>query len=276
MQNENKEEVAGPEAVWLPDPFRLDGKVALVTGAGYEKGIGRAIGRAYAAAGAAVGFADLESAGTDAAAREVRESGGDALSLNLDVTDPKSVTDVVSELKSAFGPVDILVNNAGITRSTSLWNLGVEEFDEVMNVNLRGGFLCLKEILPDMMERGSGSIIWISSQAGRQGGGIFGSSHYAASKAGVMGLCQGAARELGPYGIRSNAIAPGLIDTGIIARASDPEFEQRLKELVSQSIPLRQVGVAEHIAYAALYLASEAAAYTTGVVFDVNGGAYFA
>lgn len=269
-------ERAGNEQEQLARTFRLDGRVVLVTGAAQARGIGRTIGLACAMAGAAVGLADVDEAGVEAAAQAVEAAGGKAMSLAMDVTDPASVTEAVERIGSAYGPVDVLVNNAGISSPTPLWEIDLEEYDRVMSVNARGGFVCLKAVLPTMMERRRGRIVWISSQAGREGGGTFGTTHYAASKAAVIGLCQAAARELGPYGITSNAIAPGLVDTGLLARSSNQEMEDQVKEKVAASVPLRRVAMAEDIANAAVYLASDASAFVTGVVIDVNGGAYFA
>lgn len=148
------------------DAFRLDGRVALVTGAGSERGIGREIGLAYAAAEASVGLADVDEDGTRDAARMVRAAGGKALPLQMDVTDPASVSEAVVRLERELGPVDVLVNSAGISRSTPVWEIELEEFDRVMDVNVRGGFICLKAVLGGMMERGRGRIVWISSVAG--------------------------------------------------------------------------------------------------------------
>lgn len=255
--------------------FRLDGQVALITGAGSERGIGREIGLAYAAAGASVGLADVDEDGVRAAARAVQAAGGEAVPLHMDATDPESVSTAVTALERELGPVDILVNNAGISRSTPIWEIGLEEFDLIMGINVRGGFLCLKAVLPAMMRRRRGRVVWLSSVAGKQGGGIFGTSHYAASKAAVIGLCQAAARELGPYGITSNAIAPGFVDTGIVARSSSQEVEDQVRVSAADSAPLRRVATAKDVACAALYLASDAAAYVTGEILDVNGGSYF-
>jgi NAD(P)-dependent dehydrogenase (short-subunit alcohol dehydrogenase family) len=253
--------------------FRLDGRVALVTGAGSERGIGREIALAYAGAGALVALADLDAEG---ARRNAAQAGAGAVGVGLDVTDPASVAAAVGVVRERLGPIDILVCSAGITRSTALWDISIEEFDQVMAVNVRGGFICLGAVLPDMRARGWGRLIWLSSQAGKQGGGVFGSTHYACSKAALVGLCQGAARELGPFGITSNAIAPGMVDTEIVVSAgATPEQKALIAAQVAATAPVRRVGLPGDIAAAALFLVSDQAAYVTGEVMDVNGGAYF-
>ena len=254
-------------------PFRLDGRVALVTGAGSERGIGREIAQAYVRSGARVALADIDGA---AARRNAGELGEAAIGVTMDVTDPESVGGAVAEARQRLGPIDILVSNAGITRATPIWTLSLDEFDQVMGINVRGGFICLQAVLPDMRDRGWGRLIWLSSIAGKQGGGVFGAAHYACSKAAVIGLCQGAARELGPYGITSNAIAPGMIDTDIFhAAGAEPARKAEVAERVRTTAPLRRVGLTSDVAAAALFLASEEAGYITGEVMDVNGGAYF-
>ncbi|MGH3087745.1 MAG: SDR family NAD(P)-dependent oxidoreductase [Rubrobacteraceae bacterium] len=257
------------------DAFRLDGRTALITGAASEHGIGREIASAFVNAGASVALADVDEEGVQVAAEALRAEGGKAMPLPMDVTDPESVSEAVAVMDRELGPADILVNSAGISSPTPIWDISFEEFDRIMAVNVRGGFVCLKAVLPGMMERGYGRVVWLSSVAGKQGGGIFGTSHYAASKAAVIGLCQAAARELGPYGITSNAIAPGYVTTGIVARSSTQEMEDRVHAAVVEGAPLGRPATARDIACAALYLASDAAAYVTGEVLDVNGGSYF-
>ncbi|MGI9145846.1 MAG: SDR family oxidoreductase [Chloroflexota bacterium] len=253
-------------------PFRLDGRVALVTGAGSADGIGQAIARVYAAAGAAVALADQDASGAE---RNARSMGKRALGVQLDVTEPESVAAAVAVVERELGPVDILVNNAGITRSTVLWETSLEEFDQVVAINLRGGFVCLQAVLGGMMTRRWGRVIWLSSIAGKQGGGVFGTAHYAASKAGVIGLCQAAARQLGPFGITSNAIAPGLVLTSLLPSTGGQEMADRLREDVERTAPLRRAARPEDVANAALFLATDAASYITGEIMDVNGGVYF-
>jgi NAD(P)-dependent dehydrogenase (short-subunit alcohol dehydrogenase family) len=256
-------------------PFRLDGRVALITGAGSERGIGRATATVLAAAGASVGLVDMDEAGAERNAAQLRAVGSKASARGMDVTDPASVRAAVNGIEAALGPIDVLVNCAGITRGTPLWETSLQEFDLVMNVNLRGGFVCLQAVLAGMMQRRHGRIIWISSIAGKQGGGVFGAAHYAASKAGVIGLCHAAARQLGPYGITSNAIAPGLVTTDLVGRSGGEELAARLRNMVEENTPVRRAAMAEDVAYAALFLASDEASYVNGEIMDVNGGAYF-
>lgn len=246
----------------------LAGKVALVTGAGSATGLGNAIARALATAGAEVVLADIDIDGTT---RNAAAIGAAGRAIFMDVTDEGSVRAAVREI----GPVDILVNNAGVTQRVPVWELTTEDFDRLLSINLRGGFLCLRAVVGGMMARRWGRIIWVSSVAGKQGGGIIGTAHYAASKAGVIGLCQAAARELGPYGITSNAIAPGFILTGIATKALNADQEAEIDRRISAMAPVRRSGIPEDVASAALFLASEEAGYVTGEVMDVNGGIYF-
>lgn len=257
------------------DVFRLDGRVALITGGGSPSGIGFAIGRAFAKAGAAVALADINLAGAEKNAAELASAGTRALGVAVDITDEASVSGALARVEAALGPVDILVNNAGITSGTKIWDLTLEEYDRLMAINLRGGFLCLRAVMPGMMSRRFGRVIWLSSVAGKQGGGVFGTTHYAASKAGVIGFCQGAARELGPYQITSNAIAPSMVLTGLVARTGGEEAERSLDEQNREQIPLRRSATAQDVAAAALFLASDEAGFITGEVMDVNGGSYF-
>src|SRR5438270_8244987 len=246
----------------------LAGKVALVTGAGSATGLGNAIARALATAGAEVVLSDID---IDGATRNAAAIGAAGRATFMDVTDERSVQAAVREI----GPVDILVNNAGVTQRMPIWELSTEDFDRLLSINLRGGFLCLRAVVAGMMARRWGRIIWISSVAGKQGGGIIGTAHYAASKAGVIGLCQAAARELGPFGITSNAIAPGFILTGIATRAVDAQAEREMDEKISAQAPMRRSGLPDDVGAAAAFLASEEAGYITGEVMDVNGGIHF-
>src|SRR5438477_3792249 len=226
----------------------LAGKVAFVTGAGSARGLGNAIASALATAGAEVVLADID---IDGATRNAAAIGAGGRAVFMDVTDESSVQAAVHEI----GPVDILVNNAGVTQRMPIWELSTDDFDRLLSINLRGGFLCLRAVVAEMMARRWGRIIWISSVAGKQGGGIIGTAHYAASKAGVIGLCQAAARELGPYGITSNAIAPGYILTGIAEKALGPGGDDEIDELITSIAAVRRSGIPADVAGAAAFLA---------------------
>src|SRR2546421_5857742 len=185
----------------------VGGKVALVTGAGSATGLGNAIASALATAGAEVVLGDID---IDGATRNAAAIGAAGRAIFMDVADESSVQAAVHEI----GPVDILVNNAGVTQRMPIWELSTDDFDRLLSINLRGGFVCLRAVLAGMMARRWGRIIWISSVAGKQGGGIIGTAHYAASKAGGGGRCQGAPRGPGPYGTTSTWTWPWVLLTG--------------------------------------------------------------
>jgi NAD(P)-dependent dehydrogenase (short-subunit alcohol dehydrogenase family) len=257
------------------DDLRLDEKVALVTGAGSARGLGRAISRRLATAGALLIAADIDEDEARETAELCAQDGSSGMAVSIDVTDEASVEAGFARAVERFGRIDILVNNAGISAATPAWAIDVAEFDRMIAINLRGGFLCARAAMPLMMQRRWGRMIWLSSVAGKQGGGVFGSAHYAASKAGVIGLCHALARQLGPYGITSNAIAPGLVDTDIVARTMSAEEYASLSTRIAEQVPLRRVAQPADVAAAAHFLASEAASYITGEIVDVNGGMYF-
>jgi 3-oxoacyl-[acyl-carrier protein] reductase len=257
------------------DDLRLDGKVALVTGAGSSRGIGRAIALRLAQAGARLVVGDVDKSGVQETANLCQGNGEASLALELDVTDEGSVEAAFTRTVERFGRLDILVNNAGISEATPAWDISVPQFDRMVAINLRGGFLCARAATPLMMEQRWGRLIWLSSVAGKQGGGVFGSAHYAASKAGVIGLCQALARQLGPFGVTSNAVAPGLIDTDIIARTMPNDDYAALRDRIAGQVPVRRVGQAADIAAAVHFLATDAASYINGEILDVNGGLYF-
>jgi NAD(P)-dependent dehydrogenase (short-subunit alcohol dehydrogenase family) len=257
------------------DDLRLDGRVALVTGGASPRGIGRAISRRLAAAGAQVVVADLDAVGACETAELCGREGLPGLGVELDVTNEASVEAAFGRAVERFGTVHILVNNAGISRSTPAWEIEPAEFDEMIAVNLRGGFLCARAAMPLMMRQRWGRLVWLASVAGKQGGGVFGSAHYAASKAAVIGLCQGLARQLGPLGITSNAVAPGLIDTEIAARTMAPGEFASWRERIVSGLPARRIGTPEDVAAAVHYLCTNAASYITGEIVDINGGMYF-
>jgi len=241
----------------------LRGKTALVTGAG--RGIGRTIALRLAECGADVAVVDLNQESVAEVAAEIRNMGQRALELSGNVTVADEVNDFVKKAADEFGRIDILVNNAGITRDTLLLRMKEEDWDAVLNVNLKGTFLCTKAVSRIMMKQRYGRIVSISSVIGLMGNA--GQANYGASKAGIIGFSKSVARELGSRGITCNAVAPGFIET----QMTDALPEDMKKELINQ-IPLGRIGNPQDVADAVLFLASDAASYITGQTIAVDGG----
>jgi NAD(P)-dependent dehydrogenase (short-subunit alcohol dehydrogenase family) len=243
----------------------LSNKVCLVTGGAGKRGIGLATARLFAGEGARVVILDLDGAAAEAAAAEL---GSDHRGYACNVVDREAGLAAVKRVVEEFGRVDVLVNNAGITQPLKLMDIRPENYDAVTDVNLRGTLYLSQAVVPHMRERRAGSIVCMSSVSAQRGGGIFGGPHYSAAKGGVLGLAKAMARELGPDGIRVNSIAPGLIQTDI----TGDKLTDELRAEIIRGIPLGRLGVADDVAKACLFLASELASYTTGAVIDVNGG----
>jgi NAD(P)-dependent dehydrogenase (short-subunit alcohol dehydrogenase family) len=248
---------------------RFEGKVALVTGG--NAGIGLATARAFALEGARVMIAARRRAEGDAAAAAITAAGGQAAFVATDVTDSRSVRDMVAACVEAFGGLDIAFNNAGITGQTSATIPDADEavFDQVMAVNVKGVWLCMKHEIPVMLERGGGAIVNCSSTAGIRGGAGRAGAYYA-SKHAIMGLTGQAAMEGATRNIRVNAVLPGMVMTDLIATsfANDPDKLQ----LLFSRIPMARSGRPEEIAKAVLWLASDESSYVTGVGLPVDGG----
>lgn len=242
----------------------LDGKVALVTGAGARDGIGFATARLFAEAGAKVLLADIAAEGARELAAEI---GADAMGFGLDVRDTGACRHAVQAAIQHFGRLDILVNSAGVVQTRRLADILPSDLDAVIDVNLRGTLQMSQAAVPVMTEHG-GAIVCIASIAAQRGGGLMGGPHYAASKGGVLGLVKAMARELGPLGIRVNAINPGVIMTGMNRGA----FSEEQQRGMLAGIPLGRFGSSRDVAGACLFLASDLSAYVTGTETDVNGG----
>lgn len=244
----------------------VEGKVALVTGA--SRGIGRSIALALASAGADV---VVNYAGSETAAKETAEAieamGRRAITVQANVGKSDEAEQLVKTALEQFGRIDILVNNAGITRDNLIMRMKEEEFDQVIETNLKGVFNCLKSVTRPMMKQRSGRIINISSVVGVMGNP--GQSNYVAAKAGVIGLTKASARELASRGITVNCVAPGFIETEM----TDVLPEETRAELM-KSIPLARLGAPEDVAKAVLFLASDDANYMTGQTLHVDGGMY--
>jgi NAD(P)-dependent dehydrogenase (short-subunit alcohol dehydrogenase family) len=248
---------------------RFEGKVALVTGAGSERGIGRATALAFAREGAHVVITDVVAEGVERVVAELKDHSG-AIGEVADVRSKTAMAHVVARAVEQFGGLDILVNNAGLTRPTKFLDITEEEYDLVVDVNLKGMFMTSQAAVPAMLKRGKGAIVSLSSVSGQRGGGVFGTSAYSAAKAGIAGLTRALARELSPQGIRVNCVAPSLIDTDIFG---GQVTEERKKEL-GESTLVGRVGRVDDVVNGILFLADDASAYLTGVTLDINGGSH--
>ena len=243
---------------------RFEGRVALVTGA--SRGIGRAIALQLAAEGAMVAAA-ARGDHTQPVVVEIVAAGGRATAVPVDVTDAEAVTAAVSGVVAAYGRLDILVNNAGITRDQLMLRMKRADWDEVIGTNLTAAFTLCQAALKPMLKQRSGRIIAISSVVGQMGNA--GQANYAASKAGLIGLCKSLAREVGSRNVTVNAVAPGFVATDMTKALTEGAQEQW-----SAQIPLGRLGTPADIASAVCFLASDEASYITGQVLAVNGGMY--
>jgi 3-oxoacyl-[acyl-carrier protein] reductase len=241
------------------------GKVAVITGA--SRGIGKSIALALAAQGATIVAMDMDQATTDAAVTEFQAQGVKALAVVGNVTVTADVERMIDSAVEAFGRVDILINNAGITRDGLIVRMKDDDWDAVLNVNLKGAFLCTRTAFKVMSKQRYGRIINIASIVGQMGNA--GQANYCASKAGLIGLTKSNAREMAKRNVTVNAVAPGFIATAMTDALSD-----KVREELAAQIPLERLGSADDIANAVVFLASEASAYITGQVLAVNGGMY--
>lgn len=242
----------------------LSGKVALVTGA--SRGLGRAVAIKMASLGAGVAVNYLSN-DTEAAnvAKTIERRGGEVLLVKADVSDSEAVKNMVRQVTDKWGKIDILVNNAGITKDTLLPRMSEAAWDEVMNTNLRGAYLCTKFALRSMMEQPGGRIINIASLAGITGN--MGQANYSASKGGLIAFTKAVAREVGSRNITANVIAPGFFVTDMTDK-----LPQEAKDMILSRIPLKRFGTPEDLAELAAFLASEKAGYITAQVICIDGG----
>ncbi len=250
----------------------LAGKVVIVTGA--AAGIGRATARRFAAEKALVAAWDVAGAQAASVTDDLRAAAGDGVFQRVDVTSEESIAAAVDEIATRWKRIDVLINNAGILRDGQLvkWKdgaiagmMGDEQFDSVVNVNLRAPFLCTRAVVPHMIKAGGGAIVNASSVVGLYGN--FGQTNYVATKSGIIGMTRVWARELGKYRIRVNAIAPGFVATEMVKSMPDKVLES----MVSHT-PLGRMGKPEDLAEAYVWLASDAASFVTGTVLSVDGG----
>lgn len=242
----------------------LIGKVAVITGAG--RGLGRAIALQFAEYGAKVVINYRSSISqVEELLNTIRDAGGEAVAVQADISIEEEAKNLMSEAVKQYGRIDILVNNAGIIKDNLIMKMSEADFDSVIDINLKGTFFCMKHAATIMLKQRFGKIINITSVVGITGN--IGQTNYAASKAGVIGMTKTVARELASRGITVNAVAPGFIESDMTNQLSD-----KVKEATLANIPLKRYGVAEEVAGAVSFLASEAANYITGQVIQVDGG----
>lgn len=243
----------------------LKNQVAIVTGGASTRGIGWATAKRFADEGARVVILGLDASDAQDAAAAI---GDQHLGFACDVRDESACQAIVQKIVSDLGRVDILVNNAGVSQSYRLMDSSQSDYDLVMDSSVRGAYNMSRAVVPHFRSRKSGAIVCIGSVAAQRGGGILGGPHYSAAKGAVQTLAKAMARELGPDGIRVNAIAPGMVDTDLLVGKIDEDGKKR----VAGTIPLGRLAQPIDIANACLYLVSDQSSYVTGVVLDVNGG----
>jgi NAD(P)-dependent dehydrogenase (short-subunit alcohol dehydrogenase family) len=244
---------------------------AIVTGGGSQRGIGRATAHALASAGWHVAVLDLDEAAADEAAAEVAERHGtQTVGVRCDVTDAASVEAALAVLDEAAPSVGALVNNAGITSPTPFLQVTVDEWEMIFAVNVRGAYNITRRVVPGMVERKFGRVVFVSSVSAERGGGFFGGVAYSAAKAAQLGFARALAREVGGNGVTVNSVAPGLIDTDITSGRLPAE---RKAELVAGT-PVGRIGVVNDVADLICYLCRPESGYITGATYDVNGGSH--
>jgi 3-oxoacyl-[acyl-carrier protein] reductase len=240
-------------------------RVALVTGAG--GGIGRAVALGLSADSSQIVLADLDEGGLEETNRLLAGAGGSGRTAVLDVRDRDAVRSLVDDTVGEYGPVAVLINCAGTLTPTRVIDITEDEWDGVVDVNLKGTFLCSQAVLPGMEELGWGRIVNLSSSAGKNVSTV-GGAHYTAAKAGVLGFTRHLAKEVADIGVTVNAVCPGLIDTQMVRNTID----QEKIAWYANSFPIQRLGTSEEVATVVCFLASEGAAYITGAALDINGG----
>ena len=243
--------------------MRLTDKVSIITGGG--QGIGRATALKFAAEGAKVAVCDINQTAVDETVREIVAMGHEAAGFNVDVTDKDSIARMVASVMAKWGRIDTLVNNAGIVQDAQFKKMTDEQFERVIDVNLKGVYHCTKAVVDIMLEQNSGVILNASSIVGLYGN--FGQTNYAATKFGVIGMMKTWARELGRKGIRANAICPGFIETPILSSIPD-----KVIKMMEDKVPMGRLGKPEEIANTYAWLASDEASYINGALIEVSGG----
>ena len=244
--------------------MRLKDKVAIITGS--ARGIGQATAMKFALEGAKVVVCDLDRKAVDAVAAQIAAAGGEAAGFDVNVTDKASITAMVNGVMKKYGRIDVLVNNAGIVDDATLRKMTDDQFERVIDINLKGTYNCARAVVDIMIAQGAGVILNASSVVGLYGN--FGQTNYAASKFGVIGMAKTWARELGRKGIRANAVCPGFVETTILQ-----SIPPKVMQAMIDRVPLGRLAKPEEIANTYAFLASDEASYINGAVIEVSGGA---
>lgn len=243
--------------------MRLKDKVAIITGA--ASGIGKATAEKFVREGAIVAVCDLSIEAVSTVVEELKLAGGQAVGYRVNVTDKAEIVAMVTDLKARYGRIDILVNNAGIVMDAQLAKMSDDQFDKVIDVNLKGVYNCAKAVVDTMIEQGSGVILNASSVVGVYGN--FGQTNYAATKFGVIGFVKTWAKELGKKGIRANAVCPGFVATPILQA-----MPEKVIQAMEDKVPMKRMAAPEEIANVYAFLASDEASYINGAAIEVTGG----
>ena len=249
----------------------FDGQVVIVTGSGSPKGIGRTIARTFARQKAAVVIADMNEAGVKDTVAAIKEEGGEAFGVVVNITDEASVQNIIdlANIVEEGGRIDVLVNNAGISQKVTVADMTLADMKRIFEVNMFGLFLCTKACMKVMRAQKYGRIVNLSSVSGKRGGGIFGGAHYSASKAAVLAFSKNLSREISAEGITINSVCPGLINTEIWKSLPKEDADK-----VIEGIPMGRPGETQEVANAIVFLASKEASYITGEEIDINGGSH--
>ena len=244
-------------------------QVVIVTGSGSPKGIGRTIAHTFGRQGAKVVICDINKEGVDANVAEMHTMGYEAVGYVANLTDKESVDTMVKSIIDTYGRIDVLVNNAGISQKVTVADMTLGNMQRIFSVNMFGLFLITQAVCEVMKKQNYGRIVHLSSVSGKRGGGVFGGAHYSASKAAVLGFSKNLAREVSQYGITTNCVCPGLINTEIWK-----SMPQEQADAVIAGIPMGRPGETQEVADAIVFLASKEASYITGEEIDINGGSH--
>lgn len=250
--------------------FQLTDKVALITGSGSPRGIGRAIAIALATQGAKICLADMNEEGLKAVAADIEKITPNVMTAVMNVTDAMSIEKAMAAVVAKWGRLDILVNNAGVTQAKRVLDMTEEDWDRIVDVNMKGAFLVTKAALPQMLKQKYGRIVNMSSVSAKRGGGVFGGAHYSAAKSGILAFGKALSREVSKDGITINAVAPGMVATDIRGGVESEEDQKKMTLDVLRGRMARPDEVAACVAF----LASDEADYITGEEIDLNGGSH--